>query len=163
MMRCRLSLDIGSIGNGGNVQVATKVNELPDIDMAAVTEAEPFTQATEFEPPKPPKVRNTNLRKDLQDTYTTVAMMVYPFDPMVGTVIADSAEKCANSWDELARNNPRVKRALESLMTTSTAASVFAAHMPIVVAVATKYVPSLRDAYEQTVQPETTTAEDTFT
>ena len=112
----------------------------------------PFTQADDFEPPTKPKPRTTKLRKEIENIYALSAMAVFPFDPYIGNLLADNAENCATAWDELAARNPRVKKLLESLTQTSAYGAVIAAHLPIAVAVATKYVPQLRDSYEAQLQ-----------
>jgi len=108
----------------------------------------PFTQADGFEPPKGAKPRETKIKKEVQSLYTAAALAVFPFDQFIGSQIAENAENCAVAWDELARQNPQVKKMLESLIQTSAYGTIIAAHMPIIVAIATKYVPQLRHVYE---------------
>lgn len=108
----------------------------------------PFTQADGFEPPKPPTKKKTRLRDDIMGLYAAMGLGIFPFDQYVGTLVSENAENCAIAWEDLAAKNPAVKRALESILTTGAYSAVIAAHMPIAVAVATKYIPGLREQYE---------------
>lgn len=120
----------------------------------------PFTQVDEpIElPTGTTKGRNTALKKSLEETYALLGTSVFMFDQQIGLTIIQKAPDCAAALDELARTNPAVKKALMKLMETSVYAAVISAHAPIVVAVATKYVPYLRDSYEQTVENSNTEA-----
>lgn len=129
-------------------------------DLAAAFDAEEttpkapsaFTKLTDFEPPPPPKAaRNTSLKIGLEKMYANIGTMAYLADPMIGTVILQQAEQCATSLDELAKTNPKVKKALMRMMESSSYGTVIAAHLPIAIAIATKYVPELRRNYEGTV------------
>lgn len=109
----------------------------------------PFTRVTDAEMPEPKKTgRNSKIKTELTGMYTAAGLAVFAFDQPLGQLIAENAENCATAWDELAKSNPAVKRALENLLQTSAYTAIIAAHMPIAVAVATKYVPYLRDSYE---------------
>lgn len=115
--------------------------------------AVPFTQMdgpTEL-PTGGSKKRNTQLKRSLADLYVFAGTTTFMFDQQIGGLIIQQADTCAESLDELARTNPAVKRALEKLLETSVYGAVLAAHAPIVIAVATKYVPYLRKSYEDTV------------
>lgn len=113
----------------------------------------PFTQMdgpTEL-PSSGKKPRNTALKKSLEEVYVFIGTTTFMFDTQIGGLILNQAEDCAASLDELARTNPAVKRALERLVETSVYGAILTAHAPIAVAIATKYVPYLRDSFEQTV------------
>lgn len=113
---------------------------------------------TEFPGEPRTKRRNTQLKTGLTTLYAGVGTMVFTFDQQVGQVILQNAENCAESLDQLARENPKVKRALEGIMETSAWSGVIMAHLPIAVMIGTKYVPYLRDQYnglyEQATTPE---------
>lgn len=104
------------------------------------------------------KRRTPKLEGELMALYGTLALAVSPFDPGMGSVIFENSEQCAHSLAELAKKNPRVKRVLESMLETSAWSAVIAAHLPIAVYAATKYIPTLRDKLEadarQAAQPE---------
>lgn len=109
----------------------------------------PFTQIDDVPPPDPKKSgRPSKIKVEVQNLYMAAGLGIYPFDNAIGALIADNAENCAVAWDELAKKNASIKHALERLLETSAYGTLIAAHMPILVAVATKYVPHLRETYE---------------
>lgn len=99
----------------------------------------------EKEPPKklPPR-RKGALVKQLEELYTTVGMAVMAFDQPCGTAIVNSAERCAISLDNLAYENDAVRRILYRILETSAWGGVFAAHSPIIMAIAVHHVPAVR-------------------
>lgn len=111
-----------------------------------------FTERTDFDAPKvDSKPSNTMLRKGLEKMYANMGTMIFIVDPMVGTTILNQSAACAASLDELAKTNPKVRAALMRMMETNAYGAVLAAHLPIAVAIATKYVPELRRGYESAV------------
>ena len=151
--------------------MAEKIDLFGAIDFAgdAAPSEEQWDAEPAVEPDKPPvehnsiintpvevpipdtKKRASNLQKNLQDMYVMLGIGIAPFDEQTATVILDNSERCASSLDDLAKKNPAVKRALEGLMTTSAYGAVIAAHLPILVTVATKYIPPVRDRYADTL------------
>jgi hypothetical protein len=128
--------------NVDNVKVSDKTFDEKEPDSSA-----PFTK---LDPELPPtSKRTTKIAKELANMYTMVGTTVYMVNPRIGVTIINKADDCASALDDLARTNPRVRRALERMLTTSAYSAVITAHLPIVVAVATEYVPFIRDAYEQ--------------
>lgn len=81
----------------------------------------------------------------LTDIYTTVGMMITPFDAECGMAVITSAQSCAESLDKLAQNNDAVKRALFSIIETSTIGAVIAAHIPIILAIVSHHVPGIKN------------------
>lgn len=114
------------------------------------TTAEPPPELTDGKPK-----RKTKLHNELEQLYTMAGAMTTMVDQQIGTTIIIQASACAESLDDLAAKNPRVKKALEKMLQTSVYAGVIAAHIPIVVAIATKYVPELRESYESMFTAET--------
>lgn len=98
-------------------------------------------------PPKPipPKPRPGQLVKPLTDLYVSIGTMMLPFD-QCGLVVIQSAPKCAEALEQLARESPAVRRALLALVETSVWGAVMAAHAPIMLAVAMHHVPAVRNA-----------------
>lgn len=90
----------------------------------------------------------------LTDMYLMLGGLMALKDATCGTAIAESADSCAQALDELARNNPAMRRALTKLLQTSDWGKVIAAHMPIVMAVAFHHIPSLKPAKEATENDE---------
>lgn len=128
-----------------------------DLEDVAPKNGVPFTQIDDVPMPDPKKSgRPSKIKTEVQNLYTAAGLGIYPFDNVLGALIADNAENCAVAWDELAKKNPAIKRTLEKLLETSAYGTLIAAHMPIAVAVATKYVPNLRETYEQVFAQQTT-------
>lgn len=100
---------------------------------------------------KPVPMPRGGLRKPLEDLYTSLGMMMMPFDESCARVIIEAAPRCAESLDDLAKTNPAVRRLLISLVTTSALGAVIMAHAPIVMAVAMHHVPALRNKQEKMV------------
>lgn len=98
-------------------------------------------------PPQPKAKRKTAIRTQLEGMYGTAAMMLFPFDPQMATVIGDQAASCAEALDDLATKNPKFKETLESMLATSAWSAVIMAHLPILVTAGTKYVPELKRRY----------------
>lgn len=87
------------------------------------------------------KGRTPSLQKELESWYMMIGTGVFPFDPQVATVILSQAPQCAEALNDLAMKNPRVKRALQSMLTAGAYGAVITAHLPIAVILATKYTP----------------------
>lgn len=98
--------------------------------------------------PIPPKPRSGALVKPLTDLYTSIGTMMLPFDQVCGLVVVNSAEDCARSLDTLARENPKVRRALMAMVETSVWGQVIAAHLPIITAVAMHHVGPVKNALQ---------------
>lgn len=98
--------------------------------------------------PVPPKPRVGQLVKPLTDLYTTIGTMMVPFDQPCGMAIIQNAEPCAKALEQLARENPAVRRALLALVETSIWGQVLAAHAPIMISIAMHHVPAIRNSME---------------
>ncbi|MGW1743871.1 hypothetical protein ACWCPQ_34320 [Nocardia sp. NPDC001965] len=98
-------------------------------------------------PPSTGSKKPSPLCKQLTEMYVMAGTGLFMVDPQIGSVVIGQAETCAASLDALAKKDPRVKRALESMLATGAWSGVIAAHLPIVVAVGTKYVPELKRRY----------------
>jgi hypothetical protein len=73
-------------------------------------------------------------KEKIASLYTFGAMGLMPFKPKAAQAMAISAEKCAEAWYELARENDGVRRALLMLIEGGVWGKVFAAHTPIILA-----------------------------
>ena len=104
-------------------------------------------------PPKKP--RNTKRLQSVQSMYAMAGMGVFQFDPELGQVIMQQAPDCAEALDKLAKENATVARVLDGAMQTSAWSAVIFAHLPIAVMAATKYIPYLRDNYNETYRQAT--------
>lgn len=103
-----------------------------------------------------PEYRPGILVKPLTDLYVAVGTMMLPVSSAVGTAFVQNAGTCAESLDELARTNPRVRAVLMGLLTTGAWGKVIAAHMPILLAIGVTYSPQVRRAMgaEPIAQPD---------
>jgi hypothetical protein len=90
-----------------------------------------------------PRTKPGSLVQPLAQIYTTVGALLSPFDPVCGSAIIASADKCAQTLDTLAQQNDAVRRALLALTQTSAIGAVAIAHAPIALAVATHHVPAV--------------------
>lgn len=101
--------------------------------------------------PVMPKTRNTLLKTELTRLYGSAGMVLYPFDPICATAILSNAEKMAESMEELARKDPRVKRVLEKILETSAIGLVISAHAPVIATIVSHHVPVFRERLEKMV------------
>lgn len=104
-------------------------------------------------PPKKAKVKAPKVRKPtppmpkggiaqgIGNMYTGLGLGIGMVDPHCGMVIVENAETCAEAWEELAKKNPKVRRALLMLLETSDVTKIVIAHAPIMMALATHHVP----------------------
>lgn len=83
----------------------------------------------------PPKPREGALVKPLTDMYTSVGLMLAPFDQACSVAFIDNAENCARAMEKLARENESVRRVINAMMSTSAWGGVIAAHLPILLMV----------------------------
>lgn len=80
----------------------------------------------------------------LTQMYTTVGILLMPFDPVCSNAVLANAENCAKALDDLAYNNDAMRRVLYGLIQTSQWGLVIAAHAPILFAVAMHHVPAMQ-------------------
>jgi hypothetical protein len=83
----------------------------------------------------------------LTKLYAGVGTMMMMADPICGTAVVSSAEKCAETLDQLAYENEAARKAIWMLTQTSTLGMVFVAHMPILMAVLMHHVPRMQEAF----------------
>lgn len=86
------------------------------------------------------------LEKPLTELYTTIGVVIVPFDQVCGTAVVEAAPECAKALNSLAATNPAVRNALISLVTTSEWGKVIIAHLPILSAIAIHHIPSIQGA-----------------
>lgn len=92
---------------------------------------------------KPFVYRPGALVKPLEGVYETLGGIVMLADRVCGEAIVNSARQCAESLDELARTNPKVRKVLVNLVTTNTLTKVVVAHIPVLVAVLGHHFPKV--------------------
>ena len=99
------------------------------------------SRANKPKKPVPPKPREGTLVKPLTDMYTSVGLMLAPFDPACSTAFLTNAEQCARSMEKLARENESVRRIINSMLQTSAIGGVLIAHLPILLVIMTHHGP----------------------
>lgn len=75
-----------------------------------------------------------NDRDRIAQMYMFAAMPLMPFKPMAAQTLVASSDVCAAAWIELAEENDNVRRALLGMLEGGVWAKVFAAHLPILLA-----------------------------
>lgn len=120
-----------------------------------------FRQMLGFKPKpeKKPKARKptpamprSGLKGPLTNMYTGLGISLSMVDRNCGQAIVESAEDCAEAWEELARRNPKVRRALLMLLETSDVTKIIIAHAPIMMAIASHHVPFVREQQIKVVE-----------
>ena len=95
----------------------------------------------EKEDAKPRATRAPKFEKSLTEFYTTIGTAVMLINESDGAAIISNAENCAQALDKLAAENPKVRRALQKMLTGSAVGGVVIAHAPIVLALAANHLP----------------------
>lgn len=95
-------------------------------------------------PDKTPRVAkdDATLKKALVELYSSIGMVLLPFDAPCGTVVINSADQSAEALVKLAAENDGVRKALNALTQTSAWGGVIAAHLPIIMAVVSHHSPA---------------------
>lgn len=87
-----------------------------------------------------PSLTNAQLRKSLKSFYETAGMIVGALlGPPDGQAIIDNADGCSVAMAEWAESDPRVRAAMERMMTTSIGMKVVMAHAPIALTIAANH------------------------
>lgn len=94
-------------------------------------------------PPRTPKFEHKEeipyppggYKEGLAAWYAGVGLLAMPVDENIGNAFIDNAEKCAESVDKIAKKNPRIRKALNYLLTTSDYGELIFAHLPIIFAI----------------------------
>lgn len=73
-------------------------------------------------------------REKIASLYVFAAMPLQAFKPKVAAAMAQSADKCADAWMELAQENDTVRRTILMLIEGGVWGKVFIAHTPILIA-----------------------------
>lgn len=85
---------------------------------------------------KPPNSKSGKISSSLERMYGTIGMMLYPFDQQCGTAVMENAKNCADSLEQLAKENKSVERILLKAIEGTAYGAVATAHMPLIMAVA---------------------------
>jgi len=79
------------------------------------------------------------LQPRIETLYVSLGMMIVPIDQTCGMATAQNAPSIAAAWSNLADQNPRVKQALERILSGGAWGEVFMAHMPLLMVVLTHH------------------------
>jgi hypothetical protein len=101
--------------------------------------------------PTPPMPRK-GLAGPLTNMYTGLGMTLAMVDKHCGMAVVESAEDCAQAWEDLAKTNPKVRRAILMLLETSDVTKIVIAHAPIMVAVMSHHMPLVREQQLKVVE-----------
>lgn len=117
--------------------------DVPQID----TEDEYRDPTAPVEPDKPSvtEVLGTNrkrasgvrqlTKKDLDQLrgyYAAAGVLAMPFNQRAAEALTESADRCVDAWDELAKQNDRVRKALLAILEGGAWGLVLSAHVPII-------------------------------
>lgn len=106
-----------------------------------VSRTPPVKRATE------PASKPGEFVEPLEQMYTIAGIGIDMFDrkdhvaDSCGQIVASSAHDIAVAWDELAQKNPQVRKTLRKLTQGSAWGGVFAAHLPIAIAIMANHMP----------------------
>lgn len=93
----------------------------------------------------PPMPRKGHLARQFTQLYVSLGTFMYPFDAPCANAVINAAPKCGEALENLARENPAVRKALLAMVETSVWGQVIVAHAPIMLAIAIHHVPAVRD------------------
>lgn len=108
-------------------------------------------------PSKSKSSRPPKFQAALARMYGSIGMMLWPFDQPCATAIMENAERCAESLDQLARENKTVERVLTKAMEGTAWTSVLAAHTPVVMAIAGHHGADISKLFQRETTQQNTT------
>lgn len=82
--------------------------------------------------PEPEMPEPGVLAEGIGGFYTFTGMMLLPLRPATGQALVANSEEIGKAWEQAARENPAIRKALLSLMKTTTVGVLVAAHLPVV-------------------------------
>jgi hypothetical protein len=153
-----------------------KEQEVPKAPASAPAGDKPLVDSIP-EDMAPKRTRSTRAKKDeavppykpgmfvepVMQAYAMVGMGISMFDkhevtnpetgkvetiPLCGQAIVQQAEAAAIAWDKAAQKDPRIRKALQSLVRGSVWGGIAAAHLPIVMTVIGNHMPGLFNGHQ---------------
>jgi hypothetical protein len=85
--------------------------------------------------------------------YSQFAMLVGMFDPDIAQAIVMNTQAMAASMENLAKESPATRAVLNKMVATSAVGQVIAAHTPVAMVIAVKYIPAIRNRVNPTAPP----------
>lgn len=95
--------------------------------------------------PVPGMPRKGALARQITQMYVSLGTFLLPFDAACAGAIINAAPRCGEAMENLARENPAVRRAIMAMVETSVWGQVVMAHAPIMLAIAIHHVPAVRE------------------
>lgn len=95
--------------------------------------------------PVPGMPRKGQLARQITQLYVSLGTFMMPLDAACAGAIINAAPQCGEAMENLARENPAVRRAILAMVETSVWGQVIVAHAPIMLAIAIHHVPAVRD------------------
>lgn len=142
---------------------AMPAEQVPDF-LASVGEEAPRTS----EARKPPRGLGTNKKRasgvrqlnkqdldQLQSYYTAIGIMLMPINAGAATAVVQNSDECVAAWEDLAKQNDNVRRALLGIIEGGAWSKVIMAHMPIALAFVPGHVRNMIPFFDQ--EPQDTT------
>lgn len=90
---------------------------------------------------EPPMPRPGVIANGMTRVYAQTGAMVGMFDMQCGSAIMENAENVGKAWENLAKQNPAVRRALMTLMTGNALFEIVTAHTPMILAIMAHHGP----------------------
>lgn len=103
------------------------------------------TRAEKPQAPVPGMPRKGHLAKQITQLYVSLGTFLMPFDQACAGAIINAAPDCGEAMENLARENPAVRKAILAMVETSVWGQVVVAHAPIMLAIAIHHIPAVRD------------------
>lgn len=89
--------------------------------------------------------RKGQLARQITQLYVSLGTFLMPFDQACAGAVINAAPKCGEAMENLARENPAVRKAILAMVETSVWGQVIIAHAPIMLAIAIHHVPAVRN------------------
>lgn len=89
-----------------------------------------------------PMPRSGVIAQGMTRVYAQTGAMVGMFDMQCGSAIMESAEASGKAWENLAKTNPAIRRALMTLMQGNAFFEIISAHTPMVLAIMAHHGPN---------------------
>lgn len=143
---------------------AAQLADEPDPTAPPATYPKPGESGTGKRRGRPPgtasgraEYRATKLYGPIERGYKRAGLVAMKYDPPLGVLVRYQAPKCAQAWDELARNNAQVKKFLTWLVELGNRGGLVGAHAPIIMYFADRYgllekIPFVGDLWKETLE-----------
>lgn len=90
----------------------------------------------------PPMPRAGVIAQGMTRLYAQTGAVVGMFDMGCGSAIMENADSVGKAWEDLAKQNPAIRKALLTLMQGNALFEILAAHTPIILAITAHHGPT---------------------